>query len=114
VAAQLIKRTYDKATGFTEEYYWEEPLEKGKKGKLHIRRLQDVEGVLDDNAKRRSINNNTKMGDGLYHLARIPFVAIEQMLREDGFNWFQSTDAQRRKILRDSKYSKFLVRDCKI
>lgn len=112
--AQLLKSTYDQLTGITEEWWWEENPIKDGKGLLTCRRLQDVEGVLDLNKLQRAETRGQKFEDGLYHLARIPFVVIEQMLRNHGFNWFQSTDAEKKAMLRKPEYKYLLTRECKI
>ena len=104
-----VQSHYDAATGFTDEYWYDDMTKK-----LTIRRLQDVEDTLNTNV----MNFNSHVGkkpsysdsDGLHHVAHIPFAIIEKWLREDGFNWFQSTDAERRAKLNDRDNQKLLVR----
>lgn len=106
---KLISREYDSVTGFTEEAWYDEQTKR-----LTLRRLQDVEGTLVDNKVRfnRHAGKKPKYGDsdGVHHVARIPFVIIEKWMREDGFNWFKSTDAERRAKLNNSDFKKLLVR----
>ena len=114
---RLIDRTYDPATGFTDEYYYHEPTTPGGKGKLTIRRLQDVEGVLDLNKEEcnmHSPNANYKDSDGLHKIARIPFAILEKWLREDGFDWFNSSDKDRRRQLMKPENRFLLVRPGKL
>ena len=109
---KLIKSSYDPATGFTDEYWYDEM---GKK--LTIRRLQDVEDTFASNKMTFNSHTGKKAtyadSDGLHHVARIPLVIIEKWMRE-GFNWYNSTDAERRKKLNDRDNSKVLVRPGKL
>jgi len=93
--------------GITEEYWYGD-------GKLTIRRLQDVEGVLDLNKQHYNSHGNVGYGDsdGLHKVARVPLVLIEKWLREEGFDWFNSTDAERRARLNANP--KLLVRPGKL
>lgn len=108
---KLLKRDYDKFTGITEEYWFEEGLD-GKPGKLTIRRLQDVEYTLAMNKIQANEHSGINYSDskGLHKVATIPHIKLEQWLREDGFDWFNSTDKERRAKLNDRDNSKLLVR----
>ena len=109
---RLISRDYDPGTGFTDEAWFDAAT-----GRLTMRRLQDVEGTLKDNKVRFNMHQGKKPNygdsDGLHHVARIPFALIEQWITE-GFNWYQSTDAERRRKLNDYDNSKLLVRPGKL
>ena len=105
---KLIKSDYDPATGFTEEF-WYDDLNK----KITIRRLQDIEGQLDFNRQCFNANGNIGYADsqgGAHHVARIPLTVIEKWKKEEGFDWFNSTDKERRRRLNDPENRYFLVR----
>lgn len=100
---------YDKFTGITEETFYDEDTKK-----LTLRRSQDVEHTLALNkvmfnthtSKKPSYQDST---GGAHHVARIPFMVIEKWMRE-GFDWYKSTDKERRAKLNNSDFSKLLVR----
>ncbi len=106
-----IASTYEPDTGFTNEMWYDDAT-----GRVTIQRLQDVEGTLAANKAAfnlHSSNPTYRDSDGLHHVARIPLVVIEQWFTE-GFNWYRSTDAERRAKLNDYENSKFLVRPGKL
>jgi len=85
-------KRYDPASGVTEEVWYDD-----RDRKVHVRRTADVEYVLQQNKIQiASSPRDFHKTDGLYHKARIPAMTIEKWLREDGFNWFRSTDSERR------------------
>lgn len=106
---KLIGRDYDPGTGFTDETWFDEAT-----GKMTLRRLQDVEATLADNKVRFNMHTGKKPNysdsNGVHHVGRIPFVVIEKWMREDGFNWYKSSDAERRAKLNHPDNRKFLVR----
>jgi hypothetical protein len=108
---RLIAKTYDPNTGFTEEAWYDDQT-----SKLTLRRLQDVEDTLAEN--RRLYNDHGKTNyadsDGLHHVAHIPFAIIEKWLREDGFNWYNSSDKERRAKLNHPDNRHLLVRPGKL
>ena len=110
---KLMSRDYDPGTGITEEAWFDEV-----KGTLTLRRLQDVEATLADNRNAFNMYTGKKptYGDsnGIHKVATIPLMFIEKWMREDGFDWYNSTDAERRAKLNDRDYSKLLVRPGKL
>ena len=110
--ATLLAREYSPITGITDETWYDEVTDK-----LTLRRLQDVEHTL---AMNKVMNNshpsraNYRNSDGLHQIARIPTIIIEKWLREDGFDWFKSTDKERRAKLNDPDNRKLLVRPGKL
>ena len=108
---RLIHETYDPRTGITEEAWYDDQT-----CKLTLRRLQDVEDTLAEN--RRLFNDHGrkhyKDSNGLHHVAHIPFMIIEKWLREDGFDWYKSSDADRRKKLNHPDNRYLLVRPGKL
>ena len=110
---KLISSEYDPGTGFTEEAWYDDATKR-----LTLRRLQDVEATLADNKASFNLHAGKKPtygdSDGLHHVARIPFAVIEKWMREDGFNWYNSTDAERRAKLNNRDFKDFLVRPGKL
>ena len=114
--AKLIAKDYDPMTGITDETWWEEPTVHGAKGRLTIRRLQDVEPILNINKEQQRSFSSKRIlkygdSDGLHQVARIPNMVIEKWLREDGFNWYASTDKERRAQLNKRENRYLLVRE---
>jgi len=105
---KLIKRDYDSETGITEEFWYNEA-----EGKMTIRRLQDVEDQLDFNKDAFNSHSGIDYSDskgGAHHVARIPLIILEKWKREEGFDWFNSTDKERRARLNDPDNRFLLVR----
>lgn len=102
-----IQHSYDKFTGTTEEIFYDE-----ENRKIHMVRSQDVEHQLAMNKIQYNQRKHAGYGDseGLHKVATIPTMVIEKWLREDGFNWFRSTDAERRRKLNDADNRDLLVR----
>ena len=101
-------KTYDPETGFTQEM-WYDDIDK----KVHVRRTAPIEHIYRENAI--VLANSPKdfyRDDGMYHKARIPNYMIEKWLIEDGFNWYKSTDAERRAKI--NQHPEFHVRKGKI
>lgn len=95
---QLVKTEYDPKTGFTEKFWYDTD-----KDRVTIERTQDVEGQLKFN---RACHNSHSGGygdsvGGAHHVARIPLVILEKWKREEGFDWFNSTDKERKARLND-------------
>lgn len=109
MAQKLIATDYDQFTGMTEETWYDEA-----EGTITLRRLQDVEHTLAMNKALFNEHTSKKpiytQSDGLHHVARIPFAIVEKWLREDGFDWFKSSDKERKAKLNDRDNSKLLVR----
>lgn len=99
---KLLKRDYDQFTGITEESWYDEQT-----GRLTLRRLQDVEHTINMNKVMKNMHgpnaNYSDSNGGAHHVARIPFMVVEKWLREEGFDWFHSTDKERRAKLNDNK-----------
>ena len=110
---KLISREYDPHTGITEESWYDDQT-----NRLTLRRLQDVERNLWHNKELFNSFTGKKPSyqdsDGLHKVASIPFVIIEKWLREDGFDWYNSTDAERRAKLNHRDNRHLLVRPGKL
>ena len=108
---RLIATVPDDGNGFSAKYYWDD--DRPEYDRLHTVRTQIVDSVLEANNDAVSAIHNQTSGFGnkpLHHVARIPLAQIEKWISEEGFNWFQSTDAERKKILNDPKYAKYRTR----
>ena len=116
-APQLIKKDYDPETGITEEFWYSMNKVSGGPARINIKRFQDVDDILDLN--KRSFNSHTgkkpKYSDsnGQHHVATIPSILVEKWMRE-GFNWYESTDKERRSRLNDPDNRKLLARPGKL
>mgnify|MGYP000081722652 CR=1 FL=1 len=78
-------------------------------GKLHILRSQDVEPILDQNARLRSADYAP--GGDFRHAGRIPFVVAEEWARECGHKIGTKPFAQYvKKKLMDGDFAKLRVR----
>jgi hypothetical protein len=110
---KLAKTDYDPVTGITEEFWYQEALVPGGPGKVTIRRFQDVDDILDFNKEQFNMHTGKKPSygdsDGNHMVARIPTMLVEKWMSE-GFNWYESTDNERRAKLNDPDYRKLLVR----
>lgn len=96
--------------GIVEKYYWDD--DRPGYDKLHVIRIQEIDECLEEN---QNIQNNLRRpGENfgkspIHHVARIPLIVIEQWMKR-GFNWFQSTDAEKRKWLNKPECAKFRTR----
>ena len=110
---KLLNKEYDPFTGITEESWYDELA-----GTLTLRRLQDVEHTLAMNQVMKNSHTAKKPkysdSSGNHHVARIPFMIVEKWLREDGFDWFHSSDKERKAKLNDPDNAKLLVRPGKL
>lgn len=108
----LVHEEYDPITGITEQTFFEEGLD-GDPDRITLRRLQDVDHILALN----KIKYNDHVGkkptfsdsDGFHQIATIPVILIEKWMRE-GFNWYESTDKERRAKLNDRDFQKLRTR----
>ena len=108
---KLIDSKYDKFTGITEQTWYN-----AAEGTVTLRRLQDVEHTLAMNKvmKNQSAGPGYAKSNGFHEVARIPVYIVEKWMKEDGFNWFDSTDKERKAKLNDRDNSKLLVREGKL
>jgi hypothetical protein len=121
MSMKLIKTDYDKFTGITEEFFYDDTPIPGKPGagRITIRRSQDMDHILAQNRemyKRGGATKGNMFADsnGNHMVARIPMLAIEEMKNKYGFNWFKSTDKERKAILNHPDNRDFRVRPGKL
>lgn len=106
----LVNQTYDPATGITEQY-WHNPLE----GTVTIRKLQDVQKVIDNNKEEfNSFNKGYSDSRGTHKIATIPMVVIDKWRAEDGFDWFKATSNERKRWLEKPENAVFKTRPGKL
>lgn len=107
---RLVKSDYDHVTGITEEFWYDEFTQE-----VTIRKLQDVERQLDANKEMFNEHNRVGYGDsnGAHLAARIPLTVVS-LWKEQGFDWFQSTDRERRAWLDKPENAVFKVRPGKL
>jgi hypothetical protein len=116
MAIRLIKKDYDPVSGFTDEFWYEEPLIIGGPGKVTIRRLQDVEATLDNNKElykrtgAKGKGNQFADSDGMHQVAKIPLSLIEKWMTDGTINWYKSTHKERAAILNNRDFRHLRVR----
>jgi len=110
---RLLHRDYDEWSGITEETWYDDMTKR-----ITLRRYQDVQETLNLNKEIFNSHAGKKPKfndvDGLYLKARIPFMILEKWLREDGFDWYKATPAERKRKLNDNANQKLLVRPGKL
>jgi hypothetical protein len=109
VAEFHAQKHYDPQTGITEEMWYDEG-----DGKIHVRRTANVEETYKENQiiLASSPKDFHKNIGPMYHKARIPNIVIEKWLKEDGFNWYKSTDNERKQKI--NQHPEFHVRGGRI
>lgn len=93
---QLVRREYDPKTGITEEFWFDHTTDT-----VTIRKLQDVDATIDANKAEFNLHGtkaNYQDSNGQHLVARIPMVLVEKW-KGQGFDWFCSTDKERREWL---------------
>jgi len=108
---QRLIATVPDVNGFTEKYYWDD--DRPEYDKMHIVRIQNVEGVINANKEAISNIHNQKSGfgnNGMYHAARIPLAQLEKWKSEEGFDWFNSTESEKKQKMNDPKYAHYRTR----
>jgi hypothetical protein len=110
MSTKLIKRDYDPVTGITEEFWFNDLTDE-----VTIRKLQDVEHQINANKDMFNQHNRVGYGDsnGAHLAARIPLTVVA-LWKEQGFDWFKSTDRERRAWLDKDENAVFKVRPGKL
>ena len=103
-----IASEYDQFTGITEETWYDEQTHM-----LTLKRFQDVDHILAMNKVQynehpdKATFNDVK--NGFFKSAEIPLMVIEQW-KQEGFDWYKSTAAEKRAKLNDGDYKKLRTR----
>ncbi|QVJ07758.1 hypothetical protein S1R3Y_000050 [Vibrio phage vB_ValP_VA-RY-3] len=90
---QLMAREFNQHTGLIEEYYYDHT-----KDRIVIRHIMETDPIINSNKEEFKQFNGVGYGDsnGLHKVASIPLILIEKWKKEHGFDWFNSTDRERR------------------
>lgn len=101
----LIKET-DPVTLITEEVFYDEDTDE-----LSFQRYQDAGAILEINKKLYNEHVRPDYSDskGVHLVAQIPLIMVEHW-RTQGFDWFKSTDNERRAWLDRPEHQCFKVR----
>lgn len=101
----FVARTVDQ-NGIMEDFYYDDETDK-----VHIQRVQDVEPIIKLNTEMYNMQTSPNYSDsnGNHLVARIPLVMIEHW-KTLGFDWYQSTDNERRVWLDKPEHAMFKVR----
>lgn len=102
---KLISSEYNPVSGITEEY-WMHP----GGGKVTVRRLQDVEPMLKQNAEElnaKSSKSRVGIAAGLgVKVASIPMGLVENLKQEKGLDVMSCKESDLKRLLNDSDYAK--------
>lgn len=69
--------------------------------RLVIERVQDVEPILDNNARLRQISDGYNKARDMKHVAEVPMVLVEKWAAEDGISvaaWMMDPENMRRRL----------------
>lgn len=90
---KLIRRELNPHIGGIEEFWYDDET-----GKVVVNKVADIQKTMDMvkemNAQHQSKPNYSD-SNGQHLVARIPLVVID-LWKEQGFDWFESTDKERR------------------
>ena len=108
---QLIRIEKDPITGIVEEFWYDNDL-----NKVTIVKKHDIQGITDM-VKEMNAQHHTRPNysdsKGQHLVARIPLVVID-LWKEQGFDWFQTTDKERRAWLDRPENAVFKTRPGKL
>lgn len=108
---KLVRRELDPITGILEEFWYDELT-----GKRTINKVSDIQKITD---MVKEIHNqhtgcpNYSDSQGQHLVARIPLIVVD-LWKEQGFDWFQSTDKERRAWLDKPENAVFKTRPGKL
>jgi hypothetical protein len=112
----LMGREYNQFLGITEETWYEETPGDAP-NKIHLKRYQDVEHILARNQELYNSHSDKPtfhdVEGGAFKAASIPAIVIEKWKRE-GFDWYNSTTAEKRAKLNDPDFKKLRTRPGKL
>lgn len=106
----LVRRERDPKTGIIEEFWYDNITDK-----VTIRKVADVQNITDMTKEMYNRQTRPDYSDskGQHLVARIPLIVID-MWKELGFDWFQSTDKERRAWLDKPENEIFKTRPGKL
>lgn len=90
---QFMGKEFNEHTGCWEEYYYDH-----SRDVIVIRHVMDTDPIINANKQEYNSFNGVGYGDsnGMHKVASIPLILVEKWKRELGFDWFNSTDKERR------------------
>ena len=108
---KLIRRELNPHIGGIEEFWYDDET-----GKVVVKKVADIQKTMDMvkemNAQHQSKPNYSD-SNGQHLVARIPLVVID-LWKEQGFDWFESTDKERREWLDRPENAVFKTRPGKL
>lgn len=108
----LLWSETDPVTLITEKVYYDETLDA-----LQFERTQDAGLILNTNKMQMNAHDsrpNYSDSNGMHLAARIPMILVEQWKTQQGFDWFKSTDNERRAWLDKPEHAFLKVRPGKL
>lgn len=108
---QLVRVERDPVTGVIEEFWYDHELDRVTKvRKSDIQAITDMTKEMHNQHTGRPNYSDSK---GQHLVARIPLIVID-LWREQGFDWFQTTDKERRAWLDKPENAVFKTRPGKL
>ena len=108
---KLIRRELNPHIGGIEEFWYDDET-----GKVVVKKVADIQKTMDM-VKEMNAQHQTKPNysdsHGQHLVARIPRVVID-LWKEQGFDWFESTDKERREWLDRPENAVFKTRPGKL
>ena len=108
---KLIRRELNPHIGGIEEFWYDDET-----GKVVVKKVADIQKTMDM-VKEMNAQHQTKPNysdsQGQHLVARIPLVVID-LWKEQGFDWFESTDKERREWLDRPENAVFKTRPGKL
>jgi hypothetical protein len=110
MSQQLVRVERDPQTGIIEQFWYDHDTDK-----VTIVKTHDVEAIMKmvQEMHNQHTRPNYSDSNGQHLVARIPIVVID-LWREQGFDWFQSTDKERRAWLDKEENAVFKTRPGKL
>ena len=108
---RLIRREPNLTQGGIEEFWYDDET-----GKTIIKKVADVQSITDmakEMHNQHTGRPNYSDSQGQHLVARIPLIVVD-MWKEQGFDWFQSTDKERRAWLDRPENAVFKTRPGKL
>lgn len=108
---RLVKRELDPITGTLEEFWYDTETDR-----VIINKVADIQKITDMVKEMYAQHNgrpNYSDSQGQHLVARIPLIVVD-LWKEQGFDWFQSTDKERRAWLDRPENAVFKTRPGKL
>lgn len=110
MSARLVRRERDPISGTIEEFWYDDVTDR-----VTIHKVADIQDMTD--AVKEMHNRFTRPdysdSNGQHLVARIPLIVID-LWKEQGFDWFKSTDKERRAWLDKEENAVFKTRPGKL